>query len=60
MMIPVCNPRTWAADVNRSGIQSHSQLHSKLEDSLGFLRSYTRKREIKKERGEGEEKELLK
>lgn len=52
VMVPPCNPSTWAIDMN------HSQLYSKFENSLGFMRPYQKKRD--KERSEGREKNLFK
>lgn len=52
VMVPACNPSTWAIDMN------HSQLYSKFENYLGFMRPYQKKRD--KERSEGREKNLFK
>ena len=42
-MVNASNPSTWVIDAAGSGVEGHPWLHSKLEVSLGCLRSYLKR-----------------
>ena len=45
----VCNPVTEEVEVGRSEIQDHSQIESKSEASLGYMRPHLKKIKIQEQ-----------
>lgn len=43
MVVNASNPSTWVIHAGGSGVEGHPWLHSKLEVSLGCLRSYLKR-----------------